>query len=66
MSRTIGDVAGQRRTTEEEEQGPVLLARGLSWVLDHAGEEGERPLERIGSRRASVSQETPEPGDCFP
>jgi hypothetical protein len=39
--------------------GPVLLARGLRWVLDNASEEGDRQLERLRSRL----QKAPEQGD---
>jgi hypothetical protein len=37
--------------------GPLLFARGVWWIFDHASEEGERQLERLRSRLASVSQD---------
>lgn len=40
--------------------GPLLVARGVWWVLDQAADEGERQLERLGglwSRRGSVSHD---------
>lgn len=58
LERAVDElVAGPRALLAVAVGGPVLLVRGLRWVLDNASEEGERQLERLNLRRADFSEE---------